>query len=75
MIAIKDMTVEELYENFDSNGMTRMNVTESDDDVDVRAHTGFYDVIARLVKGKIAISPHQITERIPVLSVLDGQSS
>jgi hypothetical protein len=57
MNTVKDMTVEELYDNFDGDRVVKMTVAETDADVDVQAHTGFYDVISRLVKGNdISIS-------------------
>ena len=58
MHTIKDVTVDEVQETFgDRPGdrfvkMTVVEHNESDaEDVDVRAHTDFRDVIARLVKG------------------------
>jgi hypothetical protein len=50
MNTVKDMTVEDLYDKFD-DCVAKMVTSEMDDDVDVRAHTEFYEVIARLVKG------------------------
>ena len=50
MHTVKDMTVEELYNQM-GDRVARVAVTEIEEDVDVCAHTEFYDVIARLVKG------------------------
>jgi hypothetical protein len=50
MNTVNDMTVEGLYDNF-GDRIARMAITESEIDVDVRAHTEFYKVIDQLVKG------------------------
>jgi hypothetical protein len=47
---VKGFTVDELNEKLGIREV-KMARTETEDDVDVRAHTEFYEVIARLVKG------------------------
>jgi hypothetical protein len=52
MNTVKDMTVEDLYDSFgERQAKMAITVIKDDDEMDIRVHTDFYDVIARLVKG------------------------